>query len=636
MNSLQINSFEEYKDVYAYSIENPEGFWGDVAEHFTWKKKWDQVLDWNFKDPKVAWFKGAQLNITENCLDRHLAERGEDVAILWESNDPEEASRKITYRELHREVCKFAHVLTQHGAKKGDRICLYMPMVPELTVAVLACARIGAIHSVVFGGFSAQSIADRIQDAACNMVVTADGTMRGNKEIYLKNIMDDALAHCPTVERVIVLERSKSPISMLKGRDVFYGEEMERMEGQGLTDFPAVAMEAEDPLFILYTSGSTGKPKGVVHTCAGYMVFAAYTFQNIFQYKRGQIYFCTADIGWITGHSYIVYGPLASGATNVMFEGIPTFPDAGRFWEIVDKFKVNILYTAPTAIRSLMAFGLDYVKNKDLSSLLVLGSVGEPINEEAWNWYNTHIGKGNCPIVDTWWQTETGGILISPLAHITPTKPCFATLPLPGVQPMLVDEKGEEILGNGVSGNLCIKFPWPGIIRTTYGDHERCRTTYFATYENLYFTSDGCLRDADGYYRITGRVDDVMNISGHRIGTAEVENAINMHTGVIESAVVAFPHEIKGQGIYAYVILSDQSHEPDQVRKDISATVTRIIGAIARPDKIQFVTGLPKTRSGKIMRRILRKIAEGELSNLGDTSTLLDPGVVDKIKEERL
>jgi acetyl-CoA synthetase len=636
MKSLQINSFEEYKEVYAYSVQNPEGFWGDVAEHFTWKKKWDKVLNWNFSEPKVEWFPGAQLNITENCLDRHLAERGEDVAIIWESNDPNEASRTLSYRELHREVCKFAHVLTQHGAKKGDRICLYMPMVPELSVAVLACARIGAIHSVVFGGFSAQSIADRIQDAACNIVVTADGTMRGNKEIFLKNIMDDALEHCPTVERVIVLERSKSAVSMIKGRDVFYSEEMARMEGQGLTDFPAVAMEAEDPLFILYTSGSTGKPKGVVHSSAGYMVFAAYTFQNIFQYKRGQIYFCTADIGWITGHSYIVYGPLASGATSVMFEGIPTFPDAGRFWDIVDKFKVNILYTAPTAIRSLMAFGLDYVKNKDLSSLQVLGSVGEPINEEAWNWFHTHIGKGKCPIVDTWWQTETGGILISPMANITPTKPCFATLPLPGVQPILVDEKGEEIVGNGVSGNLCMKFPWPGIIRTTYGDHERCRTTYFATYENLYFTSDGCLRDEDGYYRITGRVDDVMNISGHRIGTAEVENAINMHTGVIESAVVAFPHEIKGQGIYAYVILSDQSHTPDQIRKDISATVTRIIGAIARPDKIQFVTGLPKTRSGKIMRRILRKIAEGDLVNLGDTSTLLDPGVVDKIKEERL
>ena len=448
--------------------------------------------------------------------------------------------------------------------------------------------------------------------------------------------MDEALITCPSVERVIVVERSKSAISMEKGRDVFYDQEMLRMESLGLTEFEAEAMDSEDPLFILYTSGSTGKPKGVVHTCGGYMVFATYTFQNIFQYKKGQIYFCTADIGWITGHTYIVYGPLASGATSVMFEGIPTFPDAGRFWDIVEKFKVNILYTAPTAIRSLMAFGLDFVKNKDLSSLQVLGSVGEPINEEAWNWYHEHIGKGNCPIVDTWWQTETGGIMISPLAHITPTKPCYATLPLPGIQPILVDEKGEEIIGNGVSGNLCIKFPWPGMIRTTYGDHERCRSTYFATYENLYFTGDGCLRDEDGYYRITGRVDDVMNISGHRIGTAEVENAINMHSGVIESAVVGYPHDIKGQGIYAYVIMENASHDPAQIKKDISATVTKVIGAIARPDKIQIVSGLPKTRSGKIMRRILRKIAEGDVSNLGDTSTLLDPAVVEKIKEERL
>jgi len=509
-------------------------------------------------------------------------------------------------------------------------------MIPELEVAVLACARIGAIHSVVFGGFSAQSISDRIQDAQCNIVVTADGSFRGNKEINLKNIMDEALITCPSVERVIVVERSKSAISMEKGRDVFYDQEMLRMESLGLTEFEAEAMDSEDPLFILYTSGSTGKPKGVVHTCGGYMVFATYTFQNIFQYKKGQIYFCTADIGWITGHTYIVYGPLASGATSVMFEGIPTFPDAGRFWDIVEKFKVNILYTAPTAIRSLMAFGLDFVKNKDLSSLQVLGSVGEPINEEAWNWYHEHIGKGNCPIVDTWWQTETGGIMISPLAHITPTKPCYATLPLPGIQPILVDEKGEEIIGNGVSGNLCIKFPWPGMIRTTYGDHERCRSTYFATYENLYFTGDGCLRDEDGYYRITGRVDDVMNISGHRIGTAEVENAINMHSGVIESAVVGYPHDIKGQGIYAYVIMENASHDPAQIKKDISATVTKVIGAIARPDKIQIVSGLPKTRSGKIMRRILRKIAEGDVSNLGDTSTLLDPAVVEKIKEERL
>jgi len=636
MMNLQVKSFEEYQQAYQISVDHPEVFWANIAEHFTWKKKWDRVLDWNFSEPKIEWFGGAKLNITENCLDRHLENNGDDIAIIWESNDPDEASRNISYRELHQQVCTFSNVLKQNGAKKGDRICLYMPMIPELEVAVLACARIGAIHSVVFGGFSAQSISDRIQDAQCNIVVTADGSFRGNKEICLKNIMDEALVSCPSVERVIVVERSKSAISMEKGRDVFYDQEMSRMESLGLTDFAAEPMDSEDPLFILYTSGSTGKPKGVVHTCGGYMVFATYTFQNIFQYKKGQIYFCTADIGWITGHTYIVYGPLASGATSLMFEGIPTFPDAGRFWDIVEKFKVNILYTAPTAIRSLMAFGLDFVKNKDLSSLQVLGSVGEPINEEAWNWYNEHIGKKNCPIVDTWWQTETGGIMISPLANITPTKPCYATLPLPGIQPILVDEKGEEIVGNGVSGNLCIKFPWPGMIRTTYGDHDRCRTTYFATYENLYFTGDGCLRDEDGYYRITGRVDDVMNISGHRIGTAEVENAINMHSGVIESAVVAYPHDIKGQGIYAYVIMDNATHDPSQIKKDISATVTKIIGAIARPDKIQIVSGLPKTRSGKIMRRILRKIAEGDVSNLGDTSTLLDPAVVEKIKDERI
>ena len=634
--NLQVKSFEEYQESYQLSVDKPEVFWANIADHFTWKKKWDRVLDWNFSEPKIEWFGGAKLNITENCLDRHLENNGDDIAIIWESNDPDEASRNISYRELHKQVCTFSNVLKQNGAKKGDRICLYMPMIPELEVAVLACARIGAIHSVVFGGFSAQSISDRIQDAQCNIVVTADGSFRGNKEICLKNIMDEALISCPSVERVIVVERSKSAISMEKGRDVFYDQEMSRMESLGLTDFVAEPMDSEDPLFILYTSGSTGKPKGVVHTCGGYMVFATYTFQNIFQYKKGQIYFCTADIGWITGHTYIVYGPLASGATSVMFEGIPTFPDAGRFWDIVEKFKVNILYTAPTAIRSLMAFGLDFVKNKDLSSLQVLGSVGEPINEEAWNWYNEHIGKKNCPIVDTWWQTETGGIMISPLANLTPTKPCYATLPLPGIQPILVDEKGEEIIGNGVSGNLCIKFPWPGMIRTTYGDHERCRTTYFATYENLYFTGDGCLRDEDGYYRITGRVDDVMNISGHRIGTAEVENAINRHSGVIESAVVAYPHDIKGQGIYAYVIMDNATHDPSQIKKDISATVTKIIGAIARPDKIQIVSGLPKTRSGKIMRRILRKIAEGDVSNLGDTSTLLDPAVVEKIKDERI
>lgn len=633
---LNIKSFEDYQKVYKQSVEDPEGFWAGVADNFLWKKKWDKVLDWNFKEPDIKWFTGAKLNITENCLDRHLEDKGDQPAIIWEPNDPEEHHRVLTYKQLHQKVCAFASVLRNNGAKKGDRICIYMPMVPELAIAVLACARIGAIHSVVFGGFSAQSIADRIQDAACNIVVTADGSFRGTKEVPLKNVMDDALVQCPSVKKVIVLTRSRTPISMIKGRDVWWEDEIKKVETLGITDCPAEEMDAEDPLFILYTSGSTGKPKGVVHTCGGYMVYTAYSFQNVFQYEPGDIYFCTADIGWITGHSYIVYGPLAMGATTLMFEGVPTWPDAGRFWDIVDEYKVNVIYTAPTAIRSLMQFGLDFVKDKDLSSLKVLGSVGEPINEEAWNWYNENIGKSKCPIVDTWWQTETGGILISPLANITPTKPCFATLPLPGIQPILVDEKGEEILGNEVSGNLCIKFPWPGMLRTTYGDHERCRVNYFATYEDLYFTGDGCMRNEDGYYRITGRVDDVINVSGHRIGTAEVENAINMFSDVVESAVVGYPHDIKGQGIYAYVILSKETDDAELTKKDIAMTVNRIIGPIARPDKIQFVAGLPKTRSGKIMRRILRKIAEGEVANLGDTSTLLDPGVVELIKNDRL
>jgi acetyl-CoA synthetase len=500
-------------------------------------------------------------------------------------------------------------------------------MIPELAIAVLACARIGAIHSVVFGGFSAQSIADRINDSECKVVITTDGAVRGNKTIPMKETVDDALVTCPSVEKVIVKTRTKTPVSMIGGRDLWWEQE----ENEAAADCPAEAMNAEDPLFILYTSGSTGKPKGVVHTCGGYMVYTAYTFANVFQYNPGEVFFCTADIGWITGHSYLVYGPLLNGAKSVLFEGIPTYPDAGRFWDIIKRHSVNIFYTAPTAIRSLMGFGEEYIENKDLSSLRVLGSVGEPLNEEAWHWYNDKVGKGNCPIVDTWWQTETGGLMISPIAGITPLKPAFATLPLPGVQPMLVDENGKEITGNGVNGNLCIKYPWPSIIRTTYGDHERCKSTYFSTYPGLYFTGDGCMRDEDGYYRITGRVDDVMNISGHRIGTAEVENAINMHTGVIESAVVGYPHDIKGQGIYAYVICEHPTINDDLTRKDILATVTRVIGPIAKPDKIQFVTGLPKTRSGKIMRRILRKIAEGDTTNLGDTSTLLDPGVVDSI-----
>src|SRR5258708_3769595 len=623
----QIRSREQYDAAYKKSVEDPEGFWAEVAGHFQWHRRWDKVLDWNFTEPQVRWFDGAQLNITENCLDRHLAERGDQPAIIWEPNNPKEDHRILSYKELHGKVCQFANVLKNNGLKKGHRVCIYMPMVPELAIAVLACARIGVIHSVVFGGFSAQSIADRIQDAQCSLVITSDGAHRGNKQIPLKSVIDVALVQCPSIKKVIVLTRTGVHVSMIKGRDVWWEDEIRKVETQGNPSCPAETMDAEDPLFILYTSGSTGKPKGVVHTCGGYMVFTNYSFVNVFQYQPGEVYFCTADIGWITGHSYIVYGPLSAGATSLLFECIPTWPDAARFWDIVDKFKVNILYTAPTAIRSLMGFGLDFVKGKNLSTLKVLGSVGEPINQEAWHWYHENIGKGRCPIVDTWWQTETGGILISNLAGVTPEKPAHATLPLPGVQPILVDEKGEELQGNSVSGNLCIKFPWPSILRTTYGDHERCRQTYFATYHNLYFTGDGALRDPDGNYRITGRVDDALNVSGHRIRTAVVENAINMHTGVVESAVVGYPHDIKGQGIYAYVIFNGSKSDDESIRKDIVQTVARIIGPIAKPDKIQLVSGLPKTRSGKIMRRILWKIAEGEMQNLGDTTTLLDPAV---------
>lgn len=632
----QIKTLEQYHQVYKQSVEDPEGFWADIAAQFTWKKPWDKVLDWNFKEPKVNWFIGGKLNITENCLDRHLAENANQPAIIWESNDPAEHHRVLTYKQLHTKVCQFAWVLKNNGVKKGDRICLYMGMIPELAVAVLACARIGAIHSVIFGGFSAQSIADRLQDARAEYIITCDGAFRGAKDIPLKAVIDDALVTCPFVKRVIVYTRTRTPVSMIKGRDLWWEDEINKVETMGNPDFPAEVMDAEDPLFILYTSGSTGKPKGVVHSSAGYMIYTNYSFVNVFQYQQGDVHFCTADIGWITGHSYIVYGPLSAGATSLMFEGVPTFPDAGRFWDIVQKYKVNVLYTAPTAIRSLMVFGTDFPAKYDLSSLKVLGTVGEPINEEAWHWYDEYIGHKKCPIVDTWWQTETGGILISNLAGVTPAKPAHATLPLPGVQPILVDENGKEVLGNGVSGNLCIRFPWPSIIRTTYGDHERCRTTYFSTYENLYFTGDGALRDEDGFYRITGRVDDVLNVSGHRIGTAEVENAINMHHGVVESAVVGYPHEIKGQGIYAYVIYNGSLEDQDLARKDIAATVSRIIGPIAKPDKVQFVSGLPKTRSGKIMRRILRKIAEGEFQSLGDTTTLLDPAVVEEIKTGKL
>lgn len=642
--SYQLKTYDEYKTAYQKSVADPEAFWGDVAENFQWRKKWDKVLDWNFREPKVEWFTGGKLNITENCIDRHLPAMADKPAIIWEPNNPEERVRVVTYARLHKRVCQVAQMLTNNGVKKGDRVCIYMGMIPELAYAVLGCARIGAIHSVIFGGFSAQSIADRLDDAGAEFIITCDGAYRGAKDIPLKSVIDDALIGNKTVKKVIVYTRTRTPVSMIKGRDVWWEDEMEHAESQveknGVVKFDAAEMDAEDPLFILYTSGSTGKPKGVVHSVAGYMVWTNYTFVNVFQYQPGQVHFCTADIGWITGHSYIVYGPLSAGATSLMFEGIPTWPDAGRFWDIVDKHKVNILYTAPTAIRSLMGFGLDPLKGKDLSSLKVLGTVGEPINEEAWHWYDEHIGKKKCPVVDTWWQTETGGVLISNLAGITPAKPGWATLPMPGVQPVLVDENGKEVTTKDehglLKGNLCIKAPWPSILRTTYGDHERCRTNYFATYDNLYFTGDGALKNEEGMYRITGRVDDVLNVSGHRIGTAEVENAINMHAGVVESAVVGYPHDIKGQGIYAYVIYSGHHGDDDLRRKDILQTVTRVIGAIAKPDKIQFVPGLPKTRSGKIMRRILRKIAEGETGNLGDTSTLLDPGVVEEILKGKL
>ena len=632
---FQITSYEDYKLAYAKSVAEPEVFWSDIASHFSWRKKWDKVLEWDFKKPDIKWFINGKLNITDNCLDRHLQASGDTPAIIWEPNGKEEPHRVITYKELHFKVNQFAQVLLNNEVKKGDRVCIYMGMVPELPVAMLACARIGAIHSVIFGGFSAQSISDRLKDAKAEFIITCDGAFRGGKDIPLKSTIDDALVNCPFVKKVIVYLRTKTPISMIKGRDVWWDDEIKKA-AQGNPGVMAEEMDAEDPLFILYTSGSTGKPKGVVHSSAGYMVYTTYSFVNVFRYKPGDVHFCTADIGWITGHTYIVYSVLCAGGTSLMYEGLPTWPDAGRLWDIVEKHKVNILYTAPTAIRSLMAYGLKPLEGKKLDSLKVLGTVGEPINEEAWHWYDEHVGKKRCPIVDTWWQTETGGIMISNLAGVTPARASYATLPLPGIQPILVDEQGKEITGNDVSGNLCIRFPWPSMIRTTYGDHERCRLNYFATYNNLYFTGDGCYRDENGFYRITGRVDDVLNVSGHRIGTAEVENAINMHTGVLESAVVGYPHELKGQGIYAYVILDKLAEDAQLMRSDILQTVARIIGPIARPDKIQFVTGLPKTRSGKIMRRILRKIAEGDMDNVGDTSTLLDPAVVDEIKTGKI
>lgn len=637
---MRINNFKEYQEAYAESVAYPEKFWEKIANHFTWRKKWDTVLKWNFEEPNVQWFINGKLNITENCFDRHLPQRANQVALYWEPNNPNETNRTYTYQELYEQVCQFANVLKQNGAKKGDRICIYMPMIPELNIAMLACARIGAIHSVVFGGFSAMALSSRIQDADCNIVITTDSAYRGDKIIPMKQTVDEALATCPSVQKTIVYKRTGEKINMQEGRDIWWHDAIQKANSICMAE----EMDSEDMMFILYTSGSTGKPKGVVHTCGGYMIYTQYSFENVFQYhnlslsplerdgERSPIFWCTADIGWITGHSYIVYGPLLAGATSVMFEGIPTYPDAGRFWQIVDKYKVNIFYTAPTAIRTLEAAGLDFIKPYNLSSLKVLGTVGEPINEEAWHWYNTNIGKNKCPIVDTWFQTENGGILISPLAGITKTKPSFAALPLPGIQLCIVNDKGEELKGNNVEGNLCISFPWPSIIRTTYGDHERCKQNYFTTYKNLYFTGDGCKRDENGHYRITGRVDDVINVSGHRIGTAEVESAINMHFDIVESAVVGFPHALKGQGIYAYVICTNHNKDIELLRQEIIAEVNKIIGPLAKPDKIQVVQSLPKTRSGKIMRRILRKIAEGDINNLGDISTLFDPTVVEAIK----
>jgi len=628
---FRIRSKEDYEKTYQKSVESPEDFWAEIASSFSWKKPWDQVLEYDLSKPEIKWFLNGKLNITENCLDRHIEKRGNKTALIWEPNDPTEASRSFTYHQLHGEVCRMANALKSKGIKKSDNVCLYMPMVPELAIAVLACARIGAPHSVVFAGFSAKSLADRIEDAQCKMVITADGSYRGAKTLDLKSIVDEALKGCVSVENVLVLERTSDGASMTPGRDFWLHDVL---AGQAI-DCAAEEMDSEDPLFILYTSGSTGKPKGIVHSTAGYMVYTAYTFQNVFQVEEEDVYWCTADIGWVTGHSYIVYGPLLSGATSVMFEGVPTWPDSDRFWEVVDKHKVSQFYTAPTAIRALESCGDHYVEKHDLSSLKVLGTVGEPINEEAWHWYNEKVGKKNCPIVDTWWQTETGGILISPIPHCTDLKPTFATKPLPGIQPSVVDEEGNELQGEA-EGRLCIKFPWPSMARTIYGNHQRFKDTYYTAFPGKYFTGDGCKRDAEGNYRITGRVDDVLIVSGHNLGTAEIEDALDQHPKVCETAVVGYPHDIKGQGIHAFVMLYNgekpNNSTTDSLRAELINMVSQRIGPIAKPDKIHFVSGLPKTRSGKIMRRILRKIAEGDPSNLGDTSTLLDPSVVDEIK----
>ncbi|ARN70417.1 MAG: acetate--CoA ligase [Bacteroidota bacterium] len=635
MSNYHIKHLEEYWQVYRKSVRNPENFWEEIAEeHFLWRKKWDNVLSWDFTKPEIKWFEGAQLNITENCLDRHLATRADKTAILFEPNDPNEETQHITYKELHKRVSTMANVLKSQGIEKGDRVCIYLPMIPELAIAVLACARIGAIHSVVFAGFSATALATRINDCDCKLIICSDGSYRGNKTIDLKKIVDEALEDCPGLTTSLVVKRTGGEVTMKDGRDKWLAPLLDTADSV----CKATVMDAEDPLFILYTSGSTGKPKGMVHTTAGYMVYAAYSFKNVFQYRENDIYWCTADIGWITGHSYIVYGPLCNGATTVMFEGVPSYPDYSRFWQIVEKHKVTQFYTAPTAIRALAKQHIDFVNKHDLSSLKVLGTVGEPINEEAWHWYNDNVGKQNSPIVDTWWQTETGGIMISPIPYSTPTIPTFATLPLPGIQPALMDENAQEIKGNQVEGRLCIKFPWPSIARTIYGNHDRYRDTYFSAYKNMYFTGDGARRDAVGYYRITGRVDDVIIVSGHNLGTAPIEDAINEHPAVAESAIVGFPHDVKGNALYGYITLKEtgEDRNQDNLRKEINQLITDRIGPIAKLDKIQFTNGLPKTRSGKIMRRILRKIASNDTANLGDTSTLLNPETVQEIMDNKL
>jgi acetyl-CoA synthetase len=635
MSYYKIKDLENYFKMYKKSVREPRKFWDRIAdENFTWYQKWDKVFEFDMQEAKFEWFKGAKVNITKNCIDRHLNKRGEKIAIIFEPNNPSEMAQHITYNELYVRVAKMANVLREQGVKKGDRVCIYLPMIPELAVAVLACARIGAVHSVVFAGFSAKALETRINDCGATMVITSDGGFRGDKTIDLKGIVDEALQSCPTVSKVLVAERTKGKVHMQAGRDQWLQPLLDAAVGNNVAEI----MDAEDPLFILYTSGSTGKPKGMLHTTAGYMVYTAYTFKNVFDYQENDVYWCTADIGWITGHSYILYGPLLNGATTVLFEGVPSYPDFSRFWEVIEKHQVNQFYTAPTAIRALAKESLDFVQQFPLKSLRVIGSVGEPINEEAWHWYNDHVGGKRCPLVDTWWQTETGGIMISPLPFVTPTKPTYASLPLPGIQPVLMDELRNEIEGNQVTGSLCIKFPWPSMARTIWGDHQRYKETYFTAFPGKYFTGDGALRDEVGYYRITGRVDDVIIVSGHNLGTAPIEDAINEHPAVAESAIVGFPHDIKGNALYGYVILKEtgEYRNQDNLRKEINQLISDQIGPIAKLDKIQFVNGLPKTRSGKIMRRILRKIAEGDFNNYGDISTLLNPEIVQEIQDNKL